>query len=44
VDEMVLDERGKYSVTELILELVTDLEKRGYYPQDLKCNNLLLDD
>lgn len=29
------------SITASILELVADLETRGYYPQDLKCSNLV---
>ena len=31
-----------YSITGMILEAITDLEMRGYYPEDLKCANIVL--
>jgi serine/threonine protein kinase len=45
LDEVVtsLTTAERYSITRLILEAVKDLESRGYYPQDLKCNNILWD-
>ena len=42
-DEAKLTEADKYMTTQLILDMVADMESRGYYPQDLKCSNLLLD-
>lgn len=41
--EVQLTKSDKYLATKLILDALTDLEKRGYYPQDLKCCNLLID-
>ena len=32
----------KYTVVNLILDALNDLESRGYYPQDLKLPNILL--
>lgn len=43
LDEAQLTVPERYSATKSLLEAVTDLEKRGYYPVDLKCSNLLLD-
>ena len=44
LDKLKLTVQEKYSTTKSILEAVTDLEKRRYYPLDLKCSNLLLDE
>lgn len=43
IDDVPLTIAEKYSMTRKILEAITDLEKHGYYPQDLKCSNLILD-
>jgi len=40
---MQLAPSEKYRIINLILDALTDLEARGYYPQDLKLPNLLLD-
>jgi serine/threonine protein kinase len=35
------DQSQLYVITALILEAIADLEMRGYYPQDLKCANIV---
>lgn len=37
----VLNEMQLYSMTASILDAITDFEMRGYYPQDLKCANIV---
>lgn len=32
----------RYAITRSILEAILDLEKYRYYPQDLKCSNIML--
>ena len=44
LDELELTVPEKYSTTKSILEAVTDLEKRGYYPLDLNSSNPLSDE
>ena len=34
----------RYHITSLILAAIEDFERRGYYPQDLKCANIVLRD
>ena len=34
----------RYHITSLILAAIEDFESRGYYPQDLKCANIVLRD
>lgn len=38
----IVDRSTLYSITATILEAITDLEMRGYYPQDLKCANVVM--
>lgn len=43
LNDIQLSSSEKYIIIGLILDALTDLEARGYYPQDLKLSNLLLD-
>lgn len=37
-----LDSHQRYSITAATLDAIADFETHGYYPQDLKCANIVL--